>query len=40
MSYADQLFIENCRSILNDGTWDTEYNLSLIHILQKVRGMR
>ena len=27
MSYADQLFIENCRSILNDGTWDTEYNV-------------
>lgn len=27
MSYADQRFIENCRSILDDGTWDTEYNV-------------
>lgn len=27
MSYADTLFIQNCREILNNGTWDKEYNV-------------
>lgn len=25
MSYADQLFIQNCRDILDNGVWDTDY---------------
>lgn len=24
MSYADTLFIQNCREILSDGVWDTD----------------
>ena len=24
MSYADQVFIENCRAILSRGVWDTD----------------
>ena len=24
MSYADQIFIENCRDILTNGVWDTD----------------
>ena len=24
MSYADQIFIENCKDILENGTWDTD----------------
>ena len=27
MSYADQLFIENCRDILDHGVWDTDYEV-------------
>lgn len=27
MSYADQVFIENCRDILENGVWDTEYDV-------------
>jgi len=27
MSYADQLFIENCKDILANGTWDTDYEV-------------
>lgn len=27
MSYADQLFIENCHQIINHGFWDTDYNV-------------
>ncbi|WP_434311653.1 thymidylate synthase [Hominifimenecus sp. rT4P-3] len=27
MSYADQLFIENCRDILTNGVWDTDYEV-------------
>lgn len=27
MSYADQIFIENCRDILENGVWDKEYNV-------------
>ncbi len=25
MSYADQVFLQNCRDILNHGVWDTDY---------------
>ena len=32
MSYADERFIQNCRDILTNGVWDTELELSLIHI--------
>lgn len=27
MSYADQLFIENCKDILTNGVWDTDYEV-------------
>jgi thymidylate synthase len=27
MSYADQLFVENCREILSRGVWDKEYDV-------------
>ena len=27
MSYADQVFIENCRDILQNGIWDTDQNV-------------
>ena len=27
MSYADQLFIQNCKDILEHGTWDTDQNV-------------
>ena len=27
MSYADQVFIENCRDILQNGVWDTDQNV-------------
>ena len=27
MSYADQIFIENCRDILQNGVWDTDLNV-------------
>lgn len=27
MSYADKVFIENCREILSTGTWDTDYDV-------------
>ena len=26
MSYADEVFIANCKDILENGTWDTDYN--------------
>ncbi len=25
MSYADQLFIQNCKDILENGVWDTDH---------------
>ena len=37
MSYADEVFIANCKDILENGTWDTDYNLSLIHISEPTR---
>ena len=27
MSFADQVFIENCKQILENGSWDTEFNV-------------
>jgi thymidylate synthase len=27
MSYADELFIKNCRDILDHGVWDTDYDV-------------
>ncbi len=27
MSYADELFIRNCRNILENGVWDTDYDV-------------
>ena len=27
MSYADRVFIENCRKILNEGVWDKGYDV-------------
>ena len=27
MSYADQVYIENCKRILNEGIWDTDMNV-------------
>ncbi len=27
MSYADELFIKNCRDILDNGVWDTDYDV-------------
>ena len=27
MSYADKVFIQNCRDILENGVWDTELNV-------------
>lgn len=27
MSYADQVFIQNCKDILNNGTWDTDLDV-------------
>ena len=27
MSYADQLFIQNCKDILENGVWDTDYEI-------------
>ena len=27
MSYADELFIKNCRNILENGVWDTDYEV-------------
>lgn len=27
MSYADLLFVQNCKDILNDGVWDTEFSV-------------
>ena len=27
MSYADELFIKNCRNILENGVWDNEYDV-------------
>ena len=27
MSYADELFIKNCRNILENGVWDTDYDV-------------
>lgn len=27
MSYADELFIQNCKDILENGTWDTDYDV-------------
>lgn len=27
MSYADKIFIENCNDILNNGVWDTEFDV-------------
>ncbi len=27
MSYADQVFIQNCKEILKDGVWDTDQNV-------------
>ena len=27
MSYADQVYIENCRQILSKGVWDTDLNV-------------
>ena len=27
MSFADQVFIENCKEILENGSWDTEFNV-------------
>ena len=27
MSYADEVFIANCKNILENGTWDTDYNV-------------
>ena len=27
MSYADQLFIQNCKDILENGVWDTDYEV-------------
>ena len=35
MSYADEVFIANCKDILENGTWDTD--LSLIHISEPTR---
>ena len=29
MSYADQVFIENCRAILSRGVWDTDREVPL-----------
>lgn len=28
MSYADQLFIQNCRDILENGVWDTDHEVA------------
>ena len=27
MSYADKVFIENCKDIINNGFWDTDQNV-------------
>ena len=27
MSYADQLFIQNCKDILENGVWDTDHEV-------------
>lgn len=27
MSYADQVFIENCKNIIENGSWDNEFNV-------------
>ena len=27
MSYADQIFIQNCNDILEHGVWDTDYDV-------------
>ena len=27
MSYSDQIFIQNCRDILDNGVWDTDYDV-------------
>ena len=27
MSYADKIFIENCKDIIENGVWDTELNV-------------
>ena len=27
MSYADEVFIQNCRDILQNGIWDTDQNV-------------
>jgi thymidylate synthase len=27
MSYADKIFVENCKDILNNGFWDTDYEV-------------
>ena len=27
MSYADQLFIKNCKDILENGVWDTDHEV-------------
>ena len=27
MSYADEIFIKNCRDILENGYWDTDQNV-------------
>lgn len=27
MSYADQLFIQNCKDILTNGVWDTDHEV-------------
>ena len=36
MSYADRVFIENCRKILSEGVWDKGFNV----VIPELRGHR
>lgn len=37
MSYADEVFIANCKDILENGTWDTDYNVARTGRTARVR---
>ena len=44
MSYADQLFIQNCKDILTNGVWDTDHEVRPVwedgtpaHTIKKFR---
>ena len=39
MSYADQLFIQNCKDILTNGVWDTDHEaVSYTHLTLPRQG--